>query len=205
MIKLPKDLSEEIKNKIKENSLKGEKGWKYSNQEEDSLLGHFLGTLITDKKYFEDSEKIYEWEIFYNKFRGRGKNALESIIGADAIITLEIIDNITNNKTVKSILFQAKKKGNSRGLKKQKDLMDQFAKGGNFIFTCGPDGYFAQNNIVDEKVRIGNFLADQFVTCTIGIQGMFYDDINNKLITKNSIKNDYTILEEILIKVEIDQ
>jgi hypothetical protein len=205
MIRLPKNLSEEIKTKIRENSLKGEKGWKYSNEEEDSLLGHFLGNLITDKQYFEQSEKIYEWEISYNKFRGRGKNALESIVGADAIITFEIIDNISNNKTVKSILFQAKKEGNSSGLKKQKDLMNKFAKGGNFIFTCGPNGYFAQDNIDDEKVRIGNFLADQFVACTIGIQGMFYDDKKKELITKNKIKTDYPIVDEIVIEVEIDQ
>lgn len=205
MIKLPEILSEEIKSKIRENSEKGEKGWKFSNEEEDSLLGHFLGNLVTDKQYFKQSDKDYEWEISYNKFRGRGKNALESIIGADAIITFEITDKIRNNKTVKSILFQAKKEGNVRGLQKQKDLMDKYAKGGNFIFTCGPNGYFAQDRIYDEKIRIGNFLADQFLACIIGIQGMFYDDEKKELFTKSKIKLDYAIVNELLIEVEIDK
>lgn len=204
MIRLPEKLSEEIKIKIRENSRKGEKGWRFSNEEEDSLLGHFLGNLITDRQYFEQFDKIYEWEIIYNKFRGRGVNALESIVGADAIITFEIKDNLSNFKTVKSILFQAKKEGNSNGLKRQKDLMNKFANGGNFIFTCGPNGYFAQDNLDDEKIRIGDFLADQFIACLIGIQGMFYDDKKKELIKNNRSKTNYLIEDEVIIEVEIN-
>lgn len=205
MIRLPKILKEQIKESIKFNSIKGEKGWRFSKEDEDSLLGHFLGNLITERQYFEQSNKKYEWEIIYNKFRGKGKDALESKIGADAIITFEIQDNVTNQKTIKSILFQAKKEGNRSGLKEQKNLMDKFAKNGNFIFTCGPKGYFAQDTLDAEKFRIGDFLADQFVACLIGIEGMFYDEVNKELITRNKIKTNYSIKDEIVIEVEIEK
>lgn len=202
MIELPKKLKIEIQEEIKKNSLEGEKGWRFSKQDEDSLLGDFLGKLRTDKKKFNKSGKDYQWEILYHKMRGRGRNAYESKIGADAIITFEIIDNITNKKTVKSLIFQAKKEGNNSGLVSQKDKMNKIVPNGNFIFTCSANGYYAQTKVNGNRISIGEFLADEFIECKIGIENFEYDEeekllkLNNKLISGVD-------LEEVVVKVEI--
>jgi len=204
MIKLPDELIEMIKEYIRKNSLAGERGWRFSNQEEDSLLGHYLGRLVSEKQFFLRENKIYEWEIRYNKFRGRGKNALESLVGADSIITFEIENKDSNEKTIKSILLQAKKEGNNQGLERQKYLMDKFAKDGNFIFTCTPDGYFAQRDLDSDKMRIGDFLSDVFISCFVGIEDMYYEDNRNELIRDDKAIN-FDIKDELSINVEIEK
>ncbi|MCH5719908.1 hypothetical protein [Niabella hibiscisoli] len=89
--------------------------------------------------------------------RGRGRNAYESKIGADAIITFEIVDKINNKRTIKSLLFQAKKEGNSSGLASQKEKMDKVACKGNFIFTCSEQEYYAQTEIDGQRTNIESF------------------------------------------------
>ncbi len=204
MIDIPSELKKEIQNKIVENSVRGEKGWRFSKKDEDSLLGDYLGNLRTDKAQYIANEVEYEWEILYHKMQGRGPGAYEKSVGADAIITFEINDKINNRRTVKSLIFQAKKEGHNSGLEIQKELMDKVAKGGNFIFTCGGNGYFAQTEIGGEKYKIGDFLALQFIECQIGIEDFEYDE--NKELLK--IKEKYiekVKLEEVVVKVEINE
>ena len=201
MLLIPKGLREEIQEQIIENSLRGEQGWRFSNEDEDSLLGDFLGNLRTNKRYFLASEKEYEWEILYHKMRGRGPGAYEKSVGADAIITFEIKNKTTGKKTVKSLIFQAKKEGNNIGIKAQKLLMDNIAKDGNFIFTCGESGYFAQTTIGGEKYNIGQFLANQFIECIIGIENFEYDE-KRELLFLNGVLIKRTKLAEVVVKVE---
>ena len=204
MIKLPEVLKKKIQKEILKNSKKGENGWRFSKNDEDSLLGDFLGNLRTDKRIFHRFDKEYEWEILYHKMRGRGKNAYESKVGADAIITFEIIDKISNNKTLKSLIFQAKKEGNNSGLKEQKYKMDFIAHGGNFIFTCSELGYYAQTEIEGKKMNIGKFLANEFIECNIGIENFEYDEIN-RVLKNNGILIEGVELDELLVKVEIQK
>ncbi len=187
MHELPQELLDIIKNHIKKRSRRGEKGWDYSNAEEDSVVGDYLGNLRSEKKTMKIDSKTYYWIIYYKKFQGRGPGAEEKRIGADSIISLDIEDKDTNIKTTKSIIFQAKKVGNNSGLIVQKKKMDKYAKNGNFILTCGPNGYFASEDINGGNTKVGDFLADQFLACKVGIKGMYYDPIRKEL-TVDKIK-----------------
>jgi len=203
MIRIPKELKQEIKNQIIQNSAKGEEGWRFSKKEEDSLLGDYLGNLRTDKRFFTTIDKKFEWEILYHKMQGRGQNAYEKYIGADAIITFEIKSSFTRKRTVKSLIFQAKKEGNTSGIDTQKSQMDKIAKGGNFIFTCGSNGYFAQTEIGGLKQNIGQFLAHRFIECKIGLENFEYDEVR-ELLKYNNRFIEKVKLDEVIVKVEID-
>ena len=109
---------------------------------------------------------------------------------------------INQKKTVKSLIFQAKKEGNVVGLYEQKRLMDNIAPSGNFVLTCGKSGYFAQTDIGGTKTNIGQFLAYQFIECNIGIEDFEYDEEKEVLRNKSSdIKK--AQLDEVVVKVEI--
>ncbi len=202
MIKIPKELRIKIQEQIVTNSLRGEKGWRFSRKDEDSLLGDYLGNLRTDKQKYFEGKSEYDWEILYHKMQGRGKNAYEKSTGADAIITFEIENKVKKRRTVKSLIFQAKKEGNTTGLQNQKKLMDNIALGGNFVFTCAETGYYAQTEIGGAKTSIGQFLAYQFIECNIGIEDFEYDEKNELLINKGRYIEKVK-LDEVVIKVEI--
>lgn len=204
MIKLPENLKKEIQDQIIKNSARGEKGWRFSKKEEDSLLGDYLGNLRTDKKNFYTNNENYEWEVLYHKVLGRSPKSYEKVTGADAIITFEIFDKISNKKTLKSLIFQAKKEGNDSGLEEQKSKMDSISKDGNFIFTCSQNGYFAQTEIGGKKTNIGEFLAYQFIECKIGVENFEYDE-KKELLVLNGKYIERVKLEEVVVKVEIEK
>lgn len=203
MIEIPIELRKEIQEQIVTNSQKGEKGWRFSRKDEDSLLGDYLGNLRTDRRKFLEGKNEYDWEILYHKMQGRGKNAYEKSTGADAIITFEIENKRTKRRTVKSLIFQAKKEGNSTGLQNQKKLMDDIANGGNFIFTCAESGYYAQTEIGGIKTNIGQFIAYQFIECKIGIEDFEYDE-QKELLKNKGVYIQKVKLDEVIVKVEIE-
>jgi hypothetical protein len=204
MIRIPKDLKIEILGQIIANSERGENGWHFSRKDEDSLLGDYLGNLRTNKRLFRLDKKEYEWEILYHKMQGRGRNAYEKSIGADAIITFEIEDKINKRRTVKSLIFQAKKENNVSGLITQKKLMDEVAFGGNFIFTCGEGGYYAQTEIGGQRTNVGQFIAYKFIECKIGIEDFEYDE-QQELLKNRGVFIEKVKLDEIVVKVEIEE
>lgn len=145
MIEIPENLRRSIQDQIIESSARGERGWRFSRKDEDSLLGDYLGSLRSDRRIFLTIDKEYEWEILYHKIQGRGPNAYEKHIGADAIITFEIVDKLAGERTVKSLIFQAKKEGNGSGVAAQKNLVDNIAKGGNLYIFMRPEWIFCSN------------------------------------------------------------
>jgi hypothetical protein len=181
MIQVPDQLLSRIKKVIKSRAQRGEEGWEHSEYEEDSLVGDFLGNLRTRTHKTVIEEQVYEWRILYKKFRGRGKGAYEKIIGADAIITYEVANLTTGDKTIKSIIFQAKKLNNVEGLKTQQNKMTRVAPAGNFVLICTPNGYFTEQKGVEQRKRIGDFLADDFLACHTGIEGMAFDPLKKEL------------------------
>ena len=201
MIQIPGTLSDEIKSVIKENCLEGEQGWSHGEYEEDTIVGDFLGNLRTGKTISTANKNIYEWEIVYKKFHGRGINPLEKETGADGIITFEISDQTRNIKTVKPIIFQAKKKGNYNDLKEQTSKMNQIAKNGNFVLRLTPDGYFAKQDDNKQK-RIGDFLVDDFLACKTGIEGMTFDPIRKQLKFETLDLIHFEISQRLSIKVD---
>ncbi|PWL32101.1 hypothetical protein [uncultured Roseivirga sp.] len=194
---IPELIRNEIKIHLRKKCQDGEDGWSNANQDEDTLTGDFLGQLRSKTKRTNG----WTWRINYHKFSGRGKGAYEKTTGADGIISIEIEKN--SIKRTKSIIFQAKKKGNSK-IQEQLDKMNKTLPGGNMVLVYGEDGYFGETGEIfksDKEVnsRIGDYLSDIFLECKNGLWGVDYDGVRNELriedqrITKANIKHRLTI------------
>ncbi|WP_299134541.1 hypothetical protein [uncultured Tenacibaculum sp.] len=193
---IPKNIQSELARYIQERCSSAESGWEFSNQDEDTITGDFLGNLRTPNWINKNN---FEYRFYYNKFRGRGKGALEKSVGADGIITFELIEN--GEHLYKSFVFQAKKEGNKTG-KEQLEKMEYNFPGGNVIFRYGANGYYIEN-YGNDNMRICEYLYNIFLNCKHGIFGVHYDSDNNEIIWKNKrpIK-DGKIKHELLIKVK---
>lgn len=75
-------------------------------EDEDTFTGH-LGALLgtSERQVLVDGQPWY-WSIEYTKFRGRGKGATESYIGADGIFEIRVHGIEVAGR--KSVLFQSK-------------------------------------------------------------------------------------------------
>jgi hypothetical protein len=120
------------------------------------------------------------------KFRGRGEFATEHLIGADGIVQIEIASP-EGKGTRKGILFQAKKGWRHRDqeLVGQVRAMETAALGGSAVFDYGPREYRAPSGMIvlesDGRPpqvrfrRLGEFLADEFLRCSVGRLDTYYD------------------------------
>lgn len=173
MIPIPKFIISELQGHINSQCSKAEAGYESANQDEDTITGDFLGSFRTQWNISNG----FEWRFSYNKIRGRGKGAPEKVFGTDGIITVTYDDGRV--KYYKSLVFQAKK-GREIDLNQQRKMNDYFPNG-NIFFMYGPNGYYAEGNNYN-KVRICKLLADEFLTCKIGIEGLHYNSTSNKFI-----------------------
>lgn len=196
MIPIPKFISSELRSHILQLCAKGEAGWEFANQEEDALTADFFGTLRTDWI----TTNNYQWRFHYNKVRGRGPGAMEKTIGADGIITLHYKDQDTNKDYHKSLVFQAKKESN-RVDNVQWDKMKSFFPRGNMIVSFGPSGYSAYQNDLSAQRGLCEIIANDFLECKIGIEGLFYDHVSNKFVRPNKIPLKGTVKNELMIEV----
>ncbi len=170
--------------------------WPAANAEEDTLTGDFCGRLRTEPQRIRiNGGEQWEWSIRYKKFRGRGKDAFESTRGADGIIAIEASAN--GEKFYKGLLFQAKK-GKLRvdaETTEQVRKMENLAHGGSALFEYREDGYSAVPGNVflesgpDRRILIqenehplGSFLGDEFLPCSRGLRGMYYDAVRELLL-----------------------
>ncbi len=172
-----------------------EEGWENSNQDEDTITGDFLGNLRS-KGWIELNK--FGYKLTYNKFRGRGSNALESKTGADGIVTIEIEKN--NSIRYKSFVFQAKKIGNY-SLGEQEALMNNHLPDCNVIFRYGPKGYKVEN--YKEEMSICKFISNVFLKCEFGMEDLRYDHKKNILNKDNLVFKDSIWINELEIKVRI--
>ncbi len=184
-------LSEYIMNRCSH----AEEGWESSNQDEDTITGDFLGN-FRSRGWLESNNLRYKFT--YNKFRGRGLDALESKSGADGIVTIEIENN--NTIRYKSFVFQAKKVGNN-AVGEQEKLMNKHIPGGNVIFRYGPNGYNVEN--YKDEMSICKFISNVFLKCEFGIEDLRYDSKKNTLNKGNLVFKDSKWINELEIKVRI--
>lgn len=81
------------------------------NEDEDALtgqLGFALRTGVHAVQAVQDQSELpgqWKWSIDCAKFRGRGKHATESLVGADGIIELRVM--FGTRQEFKSLLFQS--------------------------------------------------------------------------------------------------
>lgn len=204
---LPEIIYYGIQNHLIEKSKVAEDGWESGTSEEDTLTGH-LGAILQTRWSDEIAVngKSWKWRVRYKKFRGRGSRAFENISGADGIIQIEIDDLTNGEKTTKGILFQAKK----GDIKKSKKLIHQVEKmetimpKSSMVLLYKPDRYMAikgcellksiEKKVIiqrETKIDLGSFLSDEFLACSSGVVGLYYDAARNVLILPNKERSKY--------------
>ncbi len=163
----------------------------FSAGDEDSLTGA-LGNNISmpSEMVFSDEHGRYAYQISYQKLRGRGRGAPEKRLGADGIFQIEVNDERGQRR--KGLPFQAKKgwRSSDPSLFEQTHRMIETA-GDGIVIDFRKDQYSAcraedvvhnqaDRRLVDRlgKVRpLGQLLADDFLDCTIGKPGLFFDPV----------------------------
>jgi hypothetical protein len=165
--------------------------------DEDTLTGA-LGALIATSQPVSFRFGLIEIvvQISYRKLRGRGKDAPEKRFGADGIFQLQV--TWPGRSTFqKGLPFQSKKnwKGRNSELTRQaKDMLNTV--GGGIVIDYTPNGYKAceiahviethgNRRAVDRAGHLeplGQLLAHRFLDCQVGIQGLYYDDQNEKFL-----------------------
>jgi hypothetical protein len=175
-------------------------GYWSANEDEDVLTGHLGACLkigsqkvqITQKESQNTGE--WSWSIDYYKFRGRGKNATEHILGADGLFELRLQSG--ERTELKSLLFQAKKDWST-----SPELIDQCIKLSTwreaaFVLNYSPSAFEAF--LLDDVLRLrglkppdsnthalGEFLAKDFLECLIGDTELSYDPKARRLIWRS--------------------
>lgn len=154
---------------------------------EDSLTGAAfvaLETFRSRRVWTPDGD--WRWRVVARKFGSGGRSSLERRTGADGIIELEI--QLTSGVILrKGVLIQAKKlwRGTDERLLGQINDMENLAPGGSIALDYSPGAYIAvpASAVIAAKgnrkeipsavqLSFGDFLADQFLTCLVGLRGM---------------------------------
>lgn len=161
----------------------------FSAGDEDSLTGA-LGSNISmpSQMIFSEGQRRFSYQISYHKIRGRGPGAPEKRLGADGIFQIEVNDE--RGKRRKGLPFQAKKgwRNADHSLFDQAHLMLETA-GDGIVIDYRKDLYSAcraedvlhsqaDRRVADRAGKIqplGQMLANDFLDCTIGKPGLFFD------------------------------
>lgn len=173
---------------------RAEDGYPSGEEEEDALTGDLFRAVRRNWTRNVDIESgRWRWRIRTRKFRGRGELATEHLIGADGIVQIEV--STPDGALVrKGLLFQAKKgwRHRDQDLVVQVSRMETVAPGGSAVFDYSPHGYRAatgQATLVANgrpeagiTQRLGEFLAAQFLQCTVGRRDTFYDWERRELV-----------------------
>ena len=169
-------------------------GFWSANEDEDTLTGHLGACLKTGMHTVmvvqDEINGPWKWSIDYAKFRGRGKNATESYLGADGILELSI--NMGYRTDTKSLLFQSKTDwSNSSDIVEQAIVMSTWreaAIGINYTPTSfdaySIDSILACRGIkADAKgaITLQDALNQYFIRCKIGNTDLRYDARSRRL------------------------
>ena len=162
-----------------------------SSGDEDAVtgaLGHALA-MRTPKRFLDQSSE-YSVKVSYRKLRGRGRGAPEKLYGADGVFQIQIADHAGRVVRQKALPFQSKIRwvGRNKGLFEQARTMRTHFPSGIVIDysqigykACRIDAVIAaranrkQLNATSEIRSLGQILAYDFVDCTVGVDGLFFD------------------------------
>jgi hypothetical protein len=183
---LPDEVRNAIADHIRQSVASFQREYHDVSHAEDSLtvkLGKALMTSRSRAVSVQSSHRpgIWHWKIEYNKFSDRGKNAEETIIGADGVIEVAARRQEVGSKTA---LFQCKIEGHST-----KNLVEQVAKLSNWreasfvlIFSDKMSSVVqldevlrSQGNLSKAKrIPLDDFLIDYFIGCLVGDSDLEY-------------------------------
>jgi len=197
---LPDEIKQEIAAHIQRAICHAEAGWDAAHDEEDTLTGELGGALRTDGFVKCESDSSWSYKLSYKKLRGRGPHAPEKVTGADGLFQIEVQHPGASSET-KGFLFQAKKReASSRGdLVSQVDDLEKLAPGGSAVIEYSQEGFRAQtgrefqterkqkpSRIPHPSCALAVFLGEHFLSCKIGIRGLYFDAVRGQMVVPQS-------------------
>lgn len=218
-IYIPDTVTESITTHINEAVSKAIDGFWSASEDEDSLTGHLGACLRTGthsiKVIENDISEVWKWSIDYVKFRGRGKNAPESFLGADGIFELTV--DTGKSKETKSLLFQAKTDWNhSKDIVEQALMLSTWREAAIGInYTEKLFESFSIDSILNSKGKraqikkltpLNEALTKYFIGCLIGNVTLKYDARSRRLYWRDQtglyVGVQFSIRNRIRINVE---
>ncbi len=192
---LPEAVISSIRDSYQRGVAIAEKGYIYAQEDEDVVTGALGQALLAEDQVITVDGSVYIWRTIYQKFRGRGKNATEKLLGADGIFQVEIRDGQQDILLRKGLLFQAKNRwqGQDKKLKSQAGALATPPEIGividysnNGFHSCSAIAAFnADGNrrkLPDNELEsLSVTLGDKFLYCRAGIENVFYDPISKTL------------------------
>jgi len=187
---IPEDLINLIGDHIKAGVSDAESKFALNEEDEDSITGA-LGQAISTAHpiVLTTAQGKFTYEITSRKLRGRGPDAPEKRLGADAIFQIEVFRQ-GQRVFRKGLPFQAKNGGgfqNSEVIKQAGDL--HRTTGTGIIVRFSKDGYTAinaseivfsdqANAVATPQIiptKLGSVLGNDFLNCRVGKIGLTYD------------------------------
>ncbi|HTR56144.1 MAG TPA: DEAD/DEAH box helicase [Kofleriaceae bacterium] len=188
--------------------------------DEDGLTGALGSVLRRDVRGTEVHEGVrYTWHTQLVRVRGRGPGAPEKVLGADAILQIEVKNAAGELVRVKTLPVQAKHgwDGADSRLAGQTETM-LAGCGSGIVVDYSPGAYMAadgrdvlvaggnRNNLRPGQERpLGDLLADEFVTCRLGTIGARYDQEREQIVRTDGTLAQFRVNDVITTSIEIDQ
>lgn len=190
---VPIQVVKQIQNYLRSRCRTAQRGFSQMEMDEDSVtgaLGERLRTTRSQGRVSSIDGETWRWKITSKKLRGRGPNAAEASVGADGLFQIEVQDVESGDVWRKGVLFQAKMEKNQdkRMLEEEMRNMERLTPSESLVIEYSENGYRAIKSKYllesDKSLRtadkefsfsLGDMLADQFVVCTLGVRGMYYD------------------------------
>jgi hypothetical protein len=188
---LPQPVFDAVAGHLRQHGRRAHRDWVVNQAHEDSLTGAAFAdfrTRRTRRVYVNGQEWL--WRVRTRKFGSGGERSEEKLTGADGIIEIEVRHAATGHVEVKGLLVQAKKQwaGKKRELLEQVGDMEHLAPGCSAAIDYAPNGYTGidgravlaaggDRRLVEDvaDLPLGDFLADRFLPCEVGLRGLYYE------------------------------
>jgi hypothetical protein len=188
---LPVPVFDAIAGDLRRCGNRAHRDWEANQAHEDSLTGAAFAdfrTRRTRRVHVDGQEWL--WRVTTRKFGSGGPQSEERLTGADGIIEIEVRHTATGRIESKGPLVQAKKnwaRKNTR-LFGQVGDMGRLAPGSSAALDYSQTGYTGidgrsvlvaegdRRHLDDtQDVPLGDLLADRFLSCKVGLRGLYYE------------------------------
>jgi hypothetical protein len=191
---IPEEVLQSIKEHIEAAIPRAVSGFISANEDEDTMTGELGSSLRSGTRtVVVDRAEVngpWKWAIDYTKFRGRGKNATESYVGADGIIELSL--DWFGRKESKSLLFQAKMDWRAdASLMEQAVLLSTWREASIFVnYTEATIEAFSIDSVLRSRGKhsdarnplpFADALTKYFLECKVGNTDLAYDPVSRQL------------------------
>ncbi len=190
--------------------------FRYHAADEDAVTGALGERLIGPPVLIHVDGQTYRWSAVYYKLRGRGPDAPERHMGADGIFQMEVLDQRGRFVIRKGLLFQSKIEWHGRDARLLGQARDLLAHSPSaVVIDYSRNGYeaIAADAVVaaDGNRRrvprrasrpLAEVLGDEFVGCTRGDSGLYWEPEGERLIVSGERVSDLVPEEFIGTRIE---